>query len=256
MNDIILLVRSTAHIYGKSFVNAGKISLASWKCILVQILGLIIFAILTFLVSIIFSGGGILPSLVLGLLLAYFLAGYLSLVRYGIENENISRESLLHDTNMLFSSVISALFTFFVIRFTIDFLQQPFLSAAVGILLAVLLNPLPEVVYFRGGSVSETFTESFEFVRDNFIEWFFIPVVLFLVIFGLSPNDFFEFFSVNPLYQVELLLFKLSRSALSPITYFHLFLILVALYFVMIFRGLLFKELRMGRRARLYRARQ
>jgi hypothetical protein len=255
-HDFVILLRATAKSYYRSFLLACRVTFTSWKNILIQILGLLILGVVSRVLLVVFSGGGLLVSLMLGLLLAFFLSFYLCMVRYGLESEKISFESLKNDTGALFSPVISALFTFFVIRFTIDFLRVDFLNAAVGILLAVFLNPLPEVLYTRGGSVAESFTESFEFVKENFIEWFMLPLGIVLLVYGPSPKDFFEILSVNPLYQVEMILFRLSSFALSPVEYALLFLILIILYFIMVFRGALFNELRLGRRARIYREKQ
>lgn len=254
--DTLILARSTLKIYTKCFVFSLKASLSSWRSILVQVAGLILLSVLTRVILGVFAGGGLIPSLILGLVLAYFLTLYFCLIRYAVESENITMEALKHDSSNLFSSVISALFMLFVVRFTLDFLKIDFLTAAAGILMAVFLNPLPEVIYQRGGGMAETFSESFEFIKDNFVEWFFIPFLLLLFFYGPSPRSFFEVLSMNPLYQIEMLIFGLSGFALSPTQYFMLFLILIIMYFVMVFRGVLFKELRLGRRARLYREKQ
>ncbi len=256
IDEYIALVRLTAKIYFRSFLLALKVTLSSWKNILVQILGLVVLGVLSKVLFTVFSGGGLLVSLIFGLLLAYFLSLYLCLVRYGLESENFTFESLKHDSFALFSPVLSALFTLFVIRFTLDFIKIDFLTAAVGVLLAVFLNPLPEVIYTRGGYVGETFMESFEFIKENFIEWFYLPFMIVLLVYGPAPKEFFQVLSINPLYQVELILFLLSSFALSPSQYVLIFLLLVVLYFIMIFRGALFKELRLGRRARLYKEKQ
>lgn len=253
LSDFSLLLKITYRAYLNSLKAAFFITLSSWRSIIIQILLLLVLGVLTRIILTIFSGGGLLVSLMLGLLLAYFLSLYLCLIRYGLESEKISFESLKIDSFGLFSPVISALFTLFVIRFTIDFLRIDFISATASILLAVFLNPLPEVIYNRGGSFAESFTESFEFIKDNLIEWFLLPFLIILFLIGPSPKAFFEILSINPLYQVEMVLFKLSSFALSPSEYIFLFLILLVLYFVMIFRGALFKELRLGRRARIYR---
>lgn len=240
-------------------MHALRVTLRSWKLVLIQIAGLVSLGLISLILP-----KGFVFSLILGLILAYFLSAYLCLVRYGLDGEKFDFESLKQDTNTLFSYVISALFTFFLLNFMFDILSEMkiaildinFLKAAIGILLAVFLNPLPEVIYIRGGNVAETFQVSFEFVKENFIEWF-IPILVFIMLvsgfYRLSPESLFQIMSVNPLYQVELILFQLSSLALSPYMIGVLFLILLLLYFVMIFRGSIFKELQLGRRQRLYK---
>jgi len=259
LSAISLLVKSTLSLYKRCFMQAFRVSLRSWKLFFIQIAGLVILG----LVSLILPKGFV-SSLILGLILAYFLSCYLCLVRYGLDGEKFDFESLMYDANALFSFVISALFTFFLLNFIFEIISgmkiaainTNFLKSAFGILVAVFLNPLPEVIYIRGGSVAETFQVSFEFVKENFIEWF-LPVIVFILLvssfYRPSPEVLFQIMSINPLHQVELILYELSSMALSPYMVSALFLILLVLYFVMIFRGSLYKELQFGRRQRLYK---
>jgi len=62
----------------------------------------------------------------------------------------------------------------------------PFLVAAVFLLLFILLNPAPEVIYqVRHGSPLDVIRQSYEFVIDNWIEWF-LPLAIVVAPLGLS----------------------------------------------------------------------
>ena len=61
-----------------------------------------------------------------------------------------------------------------------------FFGAAIFFLLFVLLNPTPEVIYqVRHGSPLDVFRESYEFVIENWIEWF-LPLAIVVAPLGLS----------------------------------------------------------------------
>jgi hypothetical protein len=61
-----------------------------------------------------------------------------------------------------------------------------FLAAAVFLLLFILLNPAPEVIYqVRHQSPLDVLRESYEFVLENWIEWF-LPLAVVMAPFGLS----------------------------------------------------------------------
>ncbi len=62
----------------------------------------------------------------------------------------------------------------------------PFLAAAIFMLLFILLNPAPEVIYqARPQSPLDVIRESYEFVLENWIEWF-LPLAVLVAPLGLS----------------------------------------------------------------------
>lgn len=72
-----------------------------------------------------------------------------------------------------------------------------FLSSACLVLLFILLNPAPEVIYqVRHDSPLDVFKTSYEFVLENWIEWF-LPFGLLMLPVVLSPAGLREFVSVS-----------------------------------------------------------
>jgi len=104
--------------------------------------------------------------------------------------------------------------------------------------LYILLNPVPEFIYQTRASGLELITASYNFIVENWIEWFLptlaltaagyiLAQLLYIVIAGLPP--FVQFFAVSFVFGLGL-------------TYF------------MLFRGFLFAELNgTTRRSRIYR---
>lgn len=72
-----------------------------------------------------------------------------------------------------------------------------FLLSAFLLLVFILLNPTPEVIYqVRHDSTLDVFKTSYEFVVEHWIEWF-LPFVLLILPVVLSPSGLQEFFSLS-----------------------------------------------------------
>lgn len=72
-----------------------------------------------------------------------------------------------------------------------------FLLSAFLLLVFILLNPAPEVIYqVRHDSTLDVFKTSYEFVVEHWVEWF-LPFVLLIFPVVLSPSGLQEFFSLS-----------------------------------------------------------
>ena len=63
-----------------------------------------------------------------------------------------------------------------------------------NLLLFVLFNAVPELIYLGHHSSLEVLTESFTFISDNWIEWFpatIVPVFLLFLVLGLPLDGVF-----------------------------------------------------------------
>jgi hypothetical protein len=140
-----------------------------------------------------------------------------------------------------------------------------FLGAAIFLLLFILLNPAPEVIYqVRHDSPLDVLRESYEFVLENWIEWF-LPLAVVIAPFGLS-----FFFAISgrlgrgaglDFFQVLVLPFTLLENWLHYLGFgdaskWVLFLLTPPLAVAMLlFRGHLFAGLHGStRRQRLFQA--
>jgi hypothetical protein len=116
----------------------------------------------------------------------------------------------------------------------------PLIVLAIQLLLYVVLNPVPELIYQSRASGLALLSASYEFIVENWIEWF-LPNVL------ITAAGY-------------LLLGWLDAPAAYLPSFFRFFLLFsifgLLLTFLMIFRGLLFSELAGStRRSRAYRYR-
>jgi hypothetical protein len=108
----------------------------------------------------------------------------------------------------------------------------------IQIALYVLLNPVPEFIYQTRASGIELLGASYNFIVENWIEWFVPNIALTLLAYLL-------------LHTISLLVFGLPGFARFFIVTFGLGLCLT---YIMVFRGFLFAELHGStRRSRAYR---
>ncbi len=111
--------------------------------------------------------------------------------------------------------------------------QGPGIILGMNLVIVVLFNAVPELIYLGHDSSLELLTESYRFIADNWIEWFPATIVMALPLVLLS--------------QVPLpgVLASYGRRSSRP-----------GVYFMMVARGLLFLELHgSSRRARDFRRR-
>jgi hypothetical protein len=125
----------------------------------------------------------ILAALLVGLCDALAVGALLSLVQRAVNNRPLGTSDIREAIGAYFWDVIAVGFVLWIPFLLIRQVAQvtghgPSIVAAVSVLAAVFLNPLPEVIYqARTGSPLEDLSESARFVQQNWIEWF-VPIVL------------------------------------------------------------------------------
>ncbi|HTM08623.1 MAG TPA: hypothetical protein VL754_09560 [Verrucomicrobiae bacterium] len=118
--------------------------------------------------------------------------------------------------------------------------QGPVIILFVELLLYVILNPVPELIYQTRTSGVALLSASYEFIVENWIEWFLPNVAI-----GIAAYWLLVWLDVPASYLPTFFRFFLLYSVFG-----------LLLTFLMIFRGLLFSELNgTTRRSRAYRYR-
>ncbi len=216
---------------------------------------------------------GMIGGLILGAANALIIGATLSLTEEAIRGgRRLHWQDIPHSMGEYFWDVISV---GFIVWFPLLFLEmglqnnpyQPLIATAIFFLIFIILNPVPEIIYqSRKGSALEIIQESYEFILENWIEWF-LPVAIALAPFGLSfffqissqagrrgGLDFWHLITL----PFSILSQWLSLLGISPNTSFILVLILtpIATVFMLLFRGHLFSALhRSSRRQRMFQSR-
>ncbi len=188
-------MRATVRLYREAVQAAIQSFIRGW-ILTIAVVGA---ALLLVVVTMVVSPLGMLGGLIIGAGNAFVIGVTLSLVgQIVLGARQLSWSDIPQNAGQYFWDVISV---GFLVWFPLMILQmalqanpyRPVLTSAVFFLVFVILNPVPEVIYqSRQGSAMEVVTESYEFVIENWVEWF-LPLAVVIAPFGFS--FFFEFSS-------------------------------------------------------------
>ncbi len=135
---------------------------------------------------------GMLGGLILGIVNAFIIGSLLALVEQSIHGaRRISLSDIQGSIGQYFWDVIGLLFLLMVPVWLLEQGMQGnpngrFITMAIFLLGFILLNPALEIIYqVRGNSPLEIIKESYEFVLENWIEWF-VPIALILAPLGFQ----------------------------------------------------------------------
>ncbi len=242
------------------------------RCWLITIAA-VMFAALMVLVTLVAASLGMLGGFLLGAVNALLIGATLSLIEDAVRRP---RRLLFRDIwasfGHYFWDVIGVLFVLWI---PVMILERgmagnpngPFVTSAVLLLLFILLNPAPEVMYqVRHDTPLDVMKESYEFILENWIEWF-LPLVVVLAPLGLTffvglssrlgraaGLNFFEFL----LLPAEVLITWLRYLGLPGQASLTLVILLTPplAVLILLFRGHLFAALHgSSRRQRLFKGR-
>jgi hypothetical protein len=260
-SEFVCLSRATLRIYRSALIDATHGFLLNWRMLFVHLGCLFAFSFLTRLALFFgpYAGG-----FVLGLVVALVLSLYLYTVAAGVSREQLQfREAAQHGFE-LFGPTLSVLFAFFLLNITADLITRSpevmWLRMVVNLLLAVLFNCVPEVIYQRPSGMGTMFAESFEFMRENFVEWF-LPLLVLLLPLGVIKQGAvltlgITLLTINPLEMIQSFMLWFSDPLLLVGYWWLTITLLFCAYFSFIFRGQLYRQLSSStRRKRIYQER-
>ena len=266
MNEII---QATLALYKHAFLESVRSFARGW----ILAVGLVVFAVAMQIAATVAMPLGILGGFLLGAVNALLVGATLALIELAVK---ASRPLVIRDIGQslgqYFWDVISVGFVLWIPLMVLErgMEANPYgavIGAMVFFLLFVLLNPAPEVIYqVRPGSPLDVIRHSYEFVLENWIEWF-LPLALVVVPFGVSflfsfsgrlgPAAGLQFYELMTLPYELLARWLLQAGVPGPaISTLGLILTPVATAFMLMFRGHLFAALHgSSRRMRLFQAR-
>ena len=264
------LLRATARLYREALRATLRSLGRSW----VIPVAVVLYASLMVLATMLVSPLGLLGGFIVGAVNALLIGATLRLVEQAVLGASrLTFSDIYTSVGHYFWDVIGVGFVLWVPAMVLEKGVEinpngAFLASAAFLLLFILLNPAPEVIYqVRHDSPLDVLRESYEFVVDNWIEWF-LPLAVVLAPFGLS-----FFFGLSgrlgrgaglDVFQILILPFTLLTAwvtylfghvGLPPRAGTLLVLLLTPLLAVamLLFRGHLFAALhRTSRRQRLF----
>jgi hypothetical protein len=195
------LVSATVHLYRQVLYSTGRSLAKSW----VAMLALIVFAVLVLGAARIVGPLGMAGGFLLGIINALLVGATLRLIEQSLSGARPLRfTDVTESFGYYFWDVIGVGFVLWLPTMLLEMGMQAnpygqFLSSAFLLLVFILLNPAPEVIYqVRHNSPLDVFKTSYEFVVEHWIEWF-LPFVILILPVVLSPSGLQEFFSLSGL---------------------------------------------------------
>lgn len=265
------LLSATLHLYRQVLQATWQSLMRSW----VMVAALVGFALLFVGAARIVGPLGMIGGVLLGLVNALLVGATLRLIEQSLSAvRTIQITDVTESFGHYFWDVIGVGFVLWLPMMALDMGTQAnpyggFLSSAVMLLLFLLLNAAPEVIYqIRHDSPLDVFKASYEFVLVHWIEWF-LPFAILALPIAVSPSGIQEFFNLSTgigrgaglnFFQLILLPFTLiggwmSYVGLDPDAQWIFLLLLTPLVATtaLLFRGHLFALLRSStRRQRMF----
>ena len=227
-------VSVTLDIYRRAVARGAALAVRNWPVLL----SVFAYAGILYLGGYLAMFVGIVGGFLMSLLFAACASSFLYLVEMIVRTNKVTWEDFTRSFGMYLWDVVGVsfalwLFWFVVTPFLHQLPQGHVVVIAINLVLFVLLNAVPELIYLGHSGVVDLLSRSYQFIVANWIEWF-PPNILLLIGLGV-------------LWYVPLgagVLPLIARAALMSLF----------VYFAMVVRGFLFIELDgSNRRARIFR---
>ena len=248
------LISATTQMYRQAATETWqKISRNWWVGFLPLLYGVILFFTASFVFRL-----GMVGGFIFGLVSAMCTSSYLYFLAGVVNGQRMVPSELLESWRPYLSPVITVLFFLFLVRLTLQLALPPVESSqvvafVVTLILLIILNPIPEIIYLGRSDGLAMLQESVDFLRENWLEWF-LPLVLLTILSLEFPLPFVSPFQTGQLGFPFMNAISLLSGSIENIFWSVLGVIL--LFALMVFRGLLFRSLfGSSRRQRIYRSR-
>ncbi|MCE3222874.1 MAG: conserved rane protein of unknown function [Nitrospira sp.] len=179
---------TTIQLYHDALRATGRSLVRGW----LVILAVIVFTVIMWFAGTVARPLGMVGGFVMGAVNALLIGATLSLIEQAIKGmRGITFRDALDSMGHYFWDVISVGFVLWIPTMLLDSSlranpDSQFLVTACLLLVFILLNPAPEVIYLtRHDSPLDVLKRSYDFVLENWIEWF-LPMALVLAPLGLS----------------------------------------------------------------------
>jgi hypothetical protein len=225
----------TCDLYRRAFTRGAALAVRNWPVLLSVFAYLAFLAVGAYVAMFLGIAGGFLLSL----LTSACLGSFLYLVEMIVRTGRVSADDFRRSFGAYLWDVVGVSFAFWIFWQLVTPLlsQMPqgyVIVLCIELLIVVLFNALPELIYLGHYSLLQLFSRSYQFIGSNWIEWFPPNLVLFAGLLGIR------------MIPAESVAGRLAQAAGGALF----------LYFAMVVRGLLFIELDGStRRTRIFRHR-
>lgn len=193
------MLTSTLQLYRQAMRSTGRSLQRGW----VGMAAIVVFALLFVTAASLARPLGMVGGFLLGAVNAVLVGATLRLIEQSLSAaRTMGIQDVKDSFGYYFWDVIGVGFVLWLPTMALDMGTQAnpygqFISAAVLLLLFLLLNPAPEVIYqVRHDSPLDVFKTSYDFVLEHWVEWF-LPFVVLILPVVLSPSGLQSFFAMS-----------------------------------------------------------
>jgi len=243
IEDILLVQKHTIKKASRSFVK-------NWLIIFISIAYMILFIFFTIAINSLLSGIlSILAGIIIAIVSSGLISSYLYLLFNIINNNRITFQNIKDGFTEYLWKIYGIFFIVWLVSYILSSISG-IIGSSIGLIdnlfnlaVLILLNALPETIYQKYYSSSESIKYAFEFIKENWLNWF-LPNIVFFVLLYITRDE-----SLTSIFIPYISFFGEISSA-DIIRYI---IAQVIFSFAMVYRGYLFQLLSTStRRKRMF----
>lgn len=233
IQDMIMVQKSILKKSSKSFIK-------SWPIIFTGIAYTIINMVALLIINKIFAGVlSIVAGLVTAIISSSLISSYLYLLFNIVNYDRITFSNFKEGFSQYLWKVYGVFFIAWLASYLLSAISR-ILGNNAGILMIILgfaafilLNALPETIYQKYYSPGESIKYAFEFIKENWLNWFLPNIILFGGLYLLTGSLILDIFTTHISFNFDFSIEGLARYIIGQSIF----------SFAMIYRGHLFKLL-------------
>lgn len=246
MDIIEDIIQTNKGIFIKSYKGVVK----NWKIFLIGIA----YVIFTMLALRIIAYAWIFSGILIALLESLIISNYLYLIENIVSYDRFTIDDFKNGFTVYLRKIYSIVIIFWFVNFGVNLFLAPLFYIKIGpvsfwfliqVIVFIFLNPLPETIYQKHYDGLNSITYSFEFIKENWIEWF-IPNGIILVVLYLVYTLVNKFVLINTGGNINPFILRSLRLIVYSVFYQIFF------SYIMIYRGYLFDILSTTTRRKRY----
>lgn len=237
--DLLLVNKSTVKKTSKLFLNNWIIVFTGFVYTLLNIALMIVMTLL-FSIPILRFFSGMLSFIATSAMISNYLYLINQIIRYG----RVTVRDFKEGFKAYLWKIYGVLFIGWVASFLFDRIIGPVIYSinpsfaakigfAISLLVFIIMNALPESIYQKFYSSWDTVVYAFEFVKENWIEWFVPNIIMLGLFYIVTGNVIKDVFAISSGYFYNISVKGIILYIIGQIMF----------SFIMIYRGILFDVL-------------
>lgn len=230
--------------------NASKSLIKNWPIIFTGFVYMTLNIVAIIVINTLFRGVlSLLAGIIFAIVSSSLISNFLYLLSNIINTNRITLQNYKDGFTYYLWEIYGVFFLIWIASYLLSAIsgilgwQSGYFVNLLRIIALILLNALPETIYQKNYSVYENVLYTFEFIKENWINWFLPNIVFFAVLYFLTDTIYAELFTIYIGLPGEVSLESIIRYIIAQ-TIFS---------FMMIYRGYLFKILSTStRRKRMF----